>query len=145
MAYIGGINFLALPFDEVEWVKGESSAPWSEQPRQLGEPQSSGRADRTTQQGIVQLQLLARAFATPVDYKTLPGYNLLWDADESALDTVRCVSIARHKGTESPRLQYYVLIVKKLKDLDVYERVGVGWLPKEGIDFDGERMSVTVR
>jgi hypothetical protein len=148
MAYEGGITFLDLPFKEVEWATGEMSSPWSKQPWKFYDHnpiQASAWTGTTTQQGVVQLQVNTREFSTHVDYKNHTGYKLVWDADESSLNEVKCVNIARHKGNESPTSQYYVLIVRKLDNSNVYQRVGAGWLPKEGINFERPREAVTVQ
>jgi hypothetical protein len=148
MGYEGGITFLDLPFKEVEWATGEMSSPWSKKPWKFYDnnpTQTTAWTGGTTQQGVVQLQVNTREFIANVDYKKLKGYKLVWDADESTLDTVKCVNIARHKGKLSPTSQYYVLIVKKLHNSNVYRRVGAGWLPKEGIDFERDRVAVTVQ
>jgi hypothetical protein len=148
MAYEGGITFLNLPFKEVEWATGEMSSPWSKKPWKFysNHAQASAWTGGTTQQGtVVQLQVNTREFAAHVDYKNHKGYKLVWDADESPLDEIKCVNIARHKGSESPSLLYYVLIVKKLDNSNAYQRVGAGWLPKEGINFDRPREAVTVQ
>lgn len=148
MAYKGGIDYLELPFDGVDWEEQGVRSPWT--------PGSSGVWHTGDQAGIVELSAIARE----IDFKKSPGqepkiiYDIPPKTDGGISQHVMCVVVGRLKGSGQPQLNrmsmHYVLLVtlkasQAARGRQVCERVGVGYIPGNWIKTDQQGISVKIR
>jgi len=132
MAYENEITFMDLPFNGVEWEKSEICSPWG----------SNTNADvwlSTRRSSNTHLEVIARDFRVP------PGNQrtgeLIFDGGRQPEGrTLKCVAIGRRKDVagSSAQMHYVLLISQKSEgDVNLYERAGVGFMPKDWITFCG--------
>lgn len=132
MAYEDEIMFMDLPFNGVEWEKSEICSPWD----------SNTNADvwlSTRRSSNTHLEVIARDFRVP------PGNQqtgqLIFDGGYHPEGrTLKCITIGRRKDVvgSSAQMHYVLLISQKSEgDVNLYERAGVGFMPKNWITFCG--------
>jgi hypothetical protein len=141
MAYKGAINYLNLPFDQVEWETTDIISPWAT--TDLGTWSYS--YDRTAKpQG---LEVIARDFDGRTAETDEDATIVLDTLTKTQLPTaaLKCVVLGRLKRQANEDRDdkiHYVLLVKKSKCTDdaqgpnVYLRAGVGSMPGRMIFFD---------
>lgn len=141
MAYKGAINYLNLPFDQVEWETTDIISPWAT--TDLGTWSYS--YDRTAKpQG---LEVIARDFDGRTAETAEDATIVLDTPTKTQLPTaaLKCVVLGRLKRQANEDRDdkiHYVLLVKKSKRTDdaqgpnVYLRAGVGSMPGRMIFFD---------
>ena len=146
MAYEGGIDYLDLPFDGVDWEEKEIRSPWK--------PGSAGVWHTVDQIGITELSAVARDF----DFKESTGqqsqiiYDIPATTDGVVNQQVKCVVVGRLKSVEYPerdKMHYVLLITQRpsqtFRGEQVYERVGVGYMPGSWINLDQPGTAVKIR
>lgn len=132
MAYRGGIEYLDLPFDGVEWEKDEILSPWTNSQPGTWYSSDPGRH-------VTGLSVIARDF--DVEATPKPDSRLVYDIPTTAsglrLDE-KCVILGRMKGTGQPKkdmLGHYVMLISPQSPHVsraglAYKRVGVGYMPE---------------
>jgi hypothetical protein len=146
MAYKGGIDYLDLPFDGVDWEEQEVRSPWT--------PGSSGDWHTGDEAGVVELSAVARDF----DLGGSAGQNskVIYDiparTDSGLGQPLKCVVVGRLKSPGQPalnRMHYVLLISPKAAQVArggyVCERVGAGFIPGRCIKLDQAGTSVKIR
>ncbi|KAK7734705.1 hypothetical protein SLS53_007810 [Cytospora paraplurivora] len=129
MAYEGGIEYLDLPFGQVEWEKDDilATGTWS------------GK-DGTA--ATVGLSVIART----IDTTTLtgePGERIVFDVTNKKNRLSECVVLGRMLEPEKPvaNRTHFVLLVTRASPAahgeQIYHRVGVGSVPGTCIELDG--------
>jgi hypothetical protein len=141
MAYQGGIDYLRLPFDEVEWESEDIRSPW-----QTTEVRTADQAE------LAELGAIAREFAlrhtVGEDVKVV--YDMTGKTGGLA-SSVLCVVIGRAKGKApvDDRAHYILLVTPKasmaVEGTKVYERIGAGRVPGRCIDFKRPGSDVRIR
>jgi hypothetical protein len=136
MAYKGGIDYLELPFDGVDWEEEEIRSPWT--------PGSRGVWHTGDQAGIVELSAVAREF----DFTgtTGPESKIIYDnpaRSSGPNQPVKCVVVGRLKGAgqnERNKMHYVLLVTTNPSQVtrggQVCERVGVGHVLGRWIKLD---------
>lgn len=137
MAYRGGIDYLNLPFDQVEWEEHDILSPWSSSPPGTWYSSDSART-------VTGLSVIARAF----EHSGVKGtdsqliFDVANDSNEPPLD-MRCVILGRMKTLRQHKQEriHYVMVVSPLTSQVarrglIYKRLGVGYMPGKLIDFD---------
>lgn len=137
MAYRGGIDYLDLPFDEVEWEEYDILSPWSSSSPGTWYSSDSGR-------GATGLSVNVRAFDPAA--RSRSDSRLVYDMatkPEGPLWLEKCVILGRVKNPGQPARErlHYVMIVSPATSLarrrgPVYKRSGVGYMPGHLIDTD---------
>ncbi|KAI0439233.1 hypothetical protein F4803DRAFT_564698 [Xylaria telfairii] len=133
MAYRGGIDYLNVPFDSVDWESGDIRSPW-----QSTDVRTSG----PRKEEVIAFNAVARKFVE--GQKGHENVKIVYDETgmtDGAISSVRCVVIGKTKGgalTENKT--HYVLLVAPgaaiaTKGTKVYERIGAGSMPGRFIDF----------
>jgi hypothetical protein len=144
MAYKGGIDYLDLPFDGVDWEEKEVRSPWM--------PGSSGVWHTGDQAGAVELSAVARDFKS--SGSTVRASKIIYDIPAKTDDLnrhVMCVVVGRRKGAvaEQDRMHYVLLVTSQASQVSrggqVCERVGVGYIPGGWIKFDLAGTPVKIR
>jgi hypothetical protein len=145
MAYKGGIDYLELPFDRVDWEEEEIRSPWK--------PGSRGVWHTGDQAGIVELSAVARDF----DFTgtTGPESKIIYDnpaKSSGPSPPVKCVVVGRLKSEGQNglnRMHYVLLVTPKASQVgrggQVCERVGVGYVLGRWIKLDQPGASVKIR
>ena len=146
MAFKGGIDYLELPFDGVDWEEQEIRSPWT--------PGSRGVWHTGDQAGVVELSAVARDF----DFtgKTGPESKLIYDRpprSDGSIQPVKCVVVGRlGKGAgqnEQNRMYYVLLVTTKTSQVTrgalACERVGVGHVLGQWIRLDQPGTLVKIR
>ena len=145
MAYKGGIDYLDLPFDGVDWEEQEIRSPWT--------PGSRGVWHTGDQAGIVELSAVARDF----DFTgtTQPGSKVIYDIPAKSSgpsQPVKCVVVGRLKSAgqnEQNRMHYVLLVTPKASQVTrggkVCERLGVGQVLGRWINLDQPGTLVKIR
>jgi hypothetical protein len=140
MAYKGGIDYMDLPFDGVDWETEEIQSPWTPSPGQ-----SWHTGDRP---GSIDLKGVARDFRLIITNEN-EGQVIYDEPDKTGGRTFKCVVFGRLKtGNASAGQKHYVLIVGRKPgtgDAAPYERVGVGFMPGNCITFDAPGLKVRIR
>lgn len=142
MAYEGAINFMDLPFGEIDWEEREIHSPWGPQSpcltSSLRPNHSSNAAWYTTNRNErIDLKVIVRDFLASADAR------IVYDSGQRPSNrAVKCVVVGRRKKTTrvDDALIHYVLVVaqKVGPGYDaIYERIGVGALPGTSITLDG--------
>lgn len=140
MAYEGGITFMDLPFDGVQWEEEEIRSPWTPS-RASSSSWHTGNAN-----GRIDLTGMARNLNL-----TLGDQHIVYDSGVRPTGrTTKCVVIGRQKSevaTDVVRQRHYVLIVAQKPGAEndkIYERVGVGSMPGSWITLDGPVLKVHI-
>ena len=144
MGYKGGIDYLDLPFNGVEWDEKALRSPWT-----LG----VGMWHTDSQPGFVELSALVRDF--DVQAAAGLGFKIIYDVPakrDGPRPGLKCVILGR---LQSPNLAvadrtHYVLWVAlsatQASGLEqIYERVGVGYMPGSAIRLDQPGEAVKIR
>jgi hypothetical protein len=144
MAYKGGIDYLDLPFDGVDWDE-QIRSPWNPGSREVWHTGD--------QAGIVELSAIARDF----DFTgtTGPESKLIYDIpgrSSGPSQSVKCVVVGRLKnsGQNERNKMHYVLLVSPISSQvtrggQVCERVGVGQVLGRWIKLDPPGTPVKIR
>lgn len=130
MAFQGEIDYLSVPFGQVNWDT-ELKSPW-----QAMETKSTGRSGPPS--------IRARAYRLSVR-ETSSDVNLVFNSRgqlQPPISNALCVVVGRARGLvpEESRIHYVLLIrpsdsMCSSMSVETYERVGAGSLPREFIDF----------
>jgi hypothetical protein len=139
MAYEGSIDFLELPFGGVEWHHDEIRSPWA---------QGAAEVYHTTKPaGNIELKAIARRFDIQND--TAHEFLILYDIPRTEGLHLMCIVMGWRKEDRKPEsARHYVLfIAPKRGATQVYERVGVGYMPGKFIQLNtpGRSELVSVR
>lgn len=125
MAYEGAITHLRPPFDGVNWEKENIRSPWTAGARQATWS-SAGRGS------VNHLEVIVRAFLLPLDHEKM-GIVIFDDGRGPEGRAMKCVVFGRLKTTPANTASgksHYVLIVSLKPDtVEMYERIGVGFVP----------------
>lgn len=130
MAYKGGIDYLNLPFHEVEWEEHDILSPWSSATPGTWYHSDSGR-------DAMGLSVIVRPFKPGfMDNKdSFIMFDITTNPDEPRPET-KCVILGRMKRPEAPVQDriHYVLLVSPVTDEKgrgrrLYKRDGVGHVP----------------
>jgi hypothetical protein len=128
MAYDGGIQFMEIPFGEVDWMvtlqfKKKYKYGWFNKKGKaalltdIGVFQNCGLERKDTSYTILNLSRVERGW-------------IRYDVEASeGLDAERCVVVGRE--THENRLglrKYYILVVRPTNVDNEYRRVGIGWI-----------------
>ncbi|KAI0107834.1 heterokaryon incompatibility protein-domain-containing protein [Nemania sp. FL0031] len=147
MAYEGAIDFMYLPFGEVDWEKKEICSPWNPPTTLLA---SSSRLNITSNaswhtadtNGRNDLTAIARDFSVAADP------YVIYDRNERPKDhIVKCVVVGRSKVKTGVNRTHYVLVVAQQTDASLnagYKRIGVAKLPGNLIGLEGDGIQVQV-
>jgi hypothetical protein len=152
MAYEGAISFLDPPFGRIEWtVDVEFSSPDYSSGATPPSRTSRGRMSSNRNGRRTELRVVARPFygaaAAARASDSLSG--IVWDDPTASHDhdRLRCVVIGRlasESGTPAdPAQKHWVLVVREV-GAGLYERVGAGFLPKDGISQGAREMDSSV-
>lgn len=150
MAYRGAIDYLDLPFNEVDWEEGDIYSRWS------GGTGNSWSYSRDYLTCPLELTVRVRSFDLQAARITDSGSIVLDDPDRTAeLEPVlKCVVLGRLKGQakeSNDARTHYVLLVTPAAPQDggesspIYNRVGVGYMPGALIDFAEQAISGQMR
>ena len=136
MAYKGGIDFLELPIGEVEWHSDELHSPWTQNPSEV--------YHTTKPTANAELKATARRFDIPSG--TGQEFMIVYDIPRTEKQLL-CIVMGRRKEVGKPEdARHYVLfITPKSGAAQVYERVGVGFMPGKFILSSGPSGLVSVR
>ncbi|KAI1298562.1 heterokaryon incompatibility protein-domain-containing protein [Xylaria venustula] len=142
MAYEGAITFMDLPFGEIDWEERELQSPWS-----THGPVSDSSASLTSSSNAtwhttktkerIDLTVIVRDFRASTDT------HIVYDRGDRPKDqVVKCVVVGKRKekAQGNGRQICYVLVVAQKKDAGHdtwYERIGVGYLPRNSITLEG--------
>lgn len=132
MAYEGLIDFLEPPFGELEWQK--------ENILSIDHTKTSSNVDQTTMG--TELSASAREFDTE---KAKPqDFAIIRDTPGDGVQSWKCIVMGRKKeedGVAPQDARHYVLFVApKEGSADVYERVGVGYMPGQFVGTQTPRL-----
>ncbi|KAK5721093.1 hypothetical protein LTR15_007057 [Elasticomyces elasticus] len=139
MAYQGPIEYVAIPFKSVEWEYNDVRSPWTPQ------PESTGARHSTRTRSSAHLTVVPRMFKP--SGSTSSEECLVFDhGSVEPGPGIRCVIIGRqrHHPDSSAARRHYILLIRQRPRSELYERVGVGWLPGSSITFDGSGQLVQV-
>lgn len=135
MAHEGGIDYLELPFDGVEWDERAIDSPWSG--ASIGTWDSSGDSG----QGCT-LRAIVRTIDSRARKQT--DFQVIYDSPEKSFELgmgLKCVTLGRLKSGSRAQAHCALLVVPMGSDLDHegkprYERVGVGYVPRDWIGLE---------
>jgi hypothetical protein len=137
MAYRGGIDFLELPLGGVLWNTDELHSPWTQT--------KSDVYDVTNPSANVELRATAREF----DIRKDAAHEFMIDYDTPTTDGRQLLCIVMGMRDEYGRpedARHYVLYITPHGGAaNVYERVGVGFMPGKFIRPTGPSGLVIVR
>jgi hypothetical protein len=141
MAYEGGIAFINLEFDTVEWENKEQiSSPWA------ASRGSSSTWHTADSEGRIDLTGMARDLDL-----ALAHANIIYDkVVRPSGRTIKCVVIASQKSEVAPDVatrRHYVLVIALkhgVGDGKIYERVGVGVLLGSWIALEQPGLKVQI-
>jgi len=127
MAYEGGIDYLEMPFDGVDWQK-EVHSPWL--------PNAAEAYHTADRNGNTALSAIARTFEVR---ETQADESLIVHDNPNAVTEgvmVVCVVMGRRKADPRPEdaRNYVLFVAPKNESKAVYERVGVGFMPGSFIE-----------
>lgn len=144
MAYRGGINYLDLPFNRVDWEEQELRSPWT--------PDSRGYWHTGDKNGNTEITAVARdcdLIGAP-EQESLLIYNI--PAKSNNPDQgMKCVVVGRLQsaGQERDKMHYVLLVRQKehqvSRGVQIYERVGVGQVLGKWINLDEPGTLVKIR
>jgi hypothetical protein len=126
MAYEGGIGFLELPYGGVHWQDGGIA---------LRGPSDAAMTNSIAKRSI-ELTGITRSYAMPTD--TFSNFKVVYDDPQAKSLPLRCVVMGRKQEPGDPpdALHYVLFVTPRTGSTDVYERVGVGFLPGTCIEMD---------
>jgi hypothetical protein len=137
MAYEGGIDFLDVPLGEVEWDEDKLHSPWRQNPSDV--------YHITNNTANVELKATAKRF----DIQSCPKdeFKLVYDIPRTEGQQLLCIVMGRFlKAKMADDARHYVLFIAlKSGTAQVYERVGVGFMPGKFIQSSGPSVLVSVR
>jgi hypothetical protein len=133
MAYDGGIQFLDIPYGEVEWLVNLRF----NKKHKYGWFNKKGKSALITDVGIFQncgLERRDAGYAILDSNKSERGC-IRYDVEASeGLDAERCVIVGRKTFGNMLRLRkYYILVVRPTTVDSEYTRVGVGWIQSDHV------------
>lgn len=131
MAYRGAIDYLNLPFDKMEWEKDDICSQWS---RSAGKTWNYSRDYSTCP---LELTVVARVFDFQAAQASAGAGVVLDDPERTDVSelSLRCIVLGRLKRQTHESMDirtHYVLLVTPttLQDGgDIYNRVGIGYMP----------------
>lgn len=136
MAYDGPIDYLDVPFGEVDWFEGDIVSPWSGNGAVPGELRIAGRP----------------FLKEPVAPDSEQDFELVLDDEDATSEGWefwRCMTAGRRKAKALPpaKRTLYILIVAQVPsrsgaDESNWERIGVGMMPGEFIGEVGDELVV---
>ncbi|KAK0648736.1 hypothetical protein B0T16DRAFT_456196 [Cercophora newfieldiana] len=143
MAYIGEIEFLRPKFGNIDWE--EVQAPWSGDHAEL-----TGVKDTALRGKVSSITGLGQGLGEGEEG------GLFYDiSDETwrgvkVQGQVQCVVLGVEKGQEEPgsRIHYFIIVrpagarAASLDDIELYERVGAGYLPGKYISSSGLEVAI---
>lgn len=142
MAYTGAIDYLDLPFNEVDWEEQDICSRWS---RGAGESWTYSGDYLTCP---LELTVRGRPFDSREAMNSDTASIVLDDPHKTSEleSSLKCVVLGRLKNQakeSSDARIYYVLLVTPTAPQGegcyaIYNRVGVGYLPGALIDFDNQ-------
>ncbi|KAE8447646.1 hypothetical protein EG329_010617 [Mollisiaceae sp. DMI_Dod_QoI] len=131
MAYKGGIDYLELPSDGIDWQDDlRSPWPWI--------PYATHLYHTVYNSKSIELKALARDFS---DQAFTNEVMIVYDSPEALTDNwlLRCIVMGKRKEEGRPEdARHYVLIIEPTEDALIYERVGVGFMPRKFIEWAPE-------
>lgn len=130
MAYQGGIDFLEVPLGGVDWHKEDIKPPWMENRTVL----------TTDQLASIELRAIVRDFNVPDDRDfESSGFKIVYDNPGNNHQLLKCVVMGKRKDQKTlEETRHYVLFVTLMEGVsDVYERVGVGFMPGKFVELNG--------
>lgn len=136
VSYPGGIDYLDLDFDSWGWE--DLHSPWSQADDNTNENKSSAPLSAAKRTLIATARDLDLGAAYNDD-----GDLTLDDPDTPVLDTTVCVVLGKAKGITSAKEQRNCVLIivpsgRKDEDgIEIYERVGTGFLPGKCISPSG--------
>ncbi|KAH6981725.1 hypothetical protein BKA56DRAFT_632063 [Ilyonectria sp. MPI-CAGE-AT-0026] len=139
MAYEGGITFMDVPFDGVQWDDSQILSPWSRSSTSSSSWHTGDSKSRILE-GTAREINLAQALKHIVFDKMIPHHD----------GALRCIVVGSQKPEIAPNVatrKHYVLVITKrfdIADYTTYERVGVGTLLGSWIALDGLGSNVMV-
>ncbi|KAI1114936.1 HET-domain-containing protein [Nemania sp. NC0429] len=128
MAYEGAINFMDLPFGEIEWQENEVRSPWNHS--------LDTTWFTTNMEERIDLTVTTRDFFESADN------HIVYDRGERPKDqVVKCVVVGKRRKAEvdAKRIHYVLVVAQKggAGHDAGYERIGVGSLPGSSIALEG--------
>lgn len=142
MAYKGGIEYMKIPFGQVQWNKGIKS-PFAKSSRDGENAWHTGDESYAT--------ISAQVYSLKRDVQDTRSF-ILDNKSQGNLDGLRCVIVGTRKDCwwffNEQRRKHYVLLVK-LSYMDgnigVYKRLGVATLENQDVDFERPWESAVIR
>lgn len=143
MAYEGGIDFMDLPFDGVDWETNSEQirSPWAPNRSTQHTWLSAGRRSN------IYLRATPKEFQVDHDAPLDQSQLEFDEGKEPEGRVVRCVVVGRQKMDVLSSMQrHYVLLVSQKPGARefVYERVGVGLMPGIWIKKNGTLSEVQI-
>lgn len=133
MSNQGGIDYLDVPFNEVNWEREDVRSPWIQK---LLQQSSWHTVDRA---GGTKLTALAYEFDNSAEDA------IVYDrGSTSGEQDLKCVVIGRSKSGENKDLKMYYLLIIGKSDDQRWERVGVAKLMGKNIALDRGGTRVTI-
>lgn len=143
MAYRGGIDYLNVPFDGVDWESRDIRSPW--QPIDV-------RTASFWKDDVAEFSATAREFA---EGQTIGGdVKLVYDVTGRTggfASSVLYVVIGKMKGNAplENRIHYVLLVAPRAAmgadGTKVYERIGAGRVPGKFIDFKRPGLAIKIQ
>ncbi|KAI8952463.1 hypothetical protein F4801DRAFT_599888 [Xylaria longipes] len=143
MAYRGGIDYLNVPFDSVDWESGDIRSPWQS---------TDVRTTGPRKEEVVAFGAVARKFVE--GQKVREDVKIVYDETgmtDGSVSSMLCVVIGKTKGNAPMENKtHYVLLVAPgaaiaAKGTKVYERIGAGSMPGRFIDFKGPGLDIKIQ
>ncbi|KAI0458012.1 hypothetical protein F5B21DRAFT_462574 [Xylaria acuta] len=143
MAYRGGIDYLNVPFDSVDWESGDIRSPWQS---------TDVRTTGPRKEEVVAFGAVARKFVE--GQKVREDVKIVYDETgmtDGSVSSVLCVVIGKTKGNAPMENKiHYVLLVAPgaaiaVKGTKVYERIGAGSMPGRFIDFKEPGLDIKIQ
>lgn len=151
MAHSGGIEYLDLPFAEIDWERKEILSPWS--------PQAVGVWYSSDYVGVVELNAIARDFnCSAMDEGE--DSKIIYDVDDTEVvddsgEKLKCVVMGtlKSKGTADRQIgnrRHYIMLVRITESRESSgsmpcKRIGAGYVPGRMIDLAQNGTQVKVR
>lgn len=141
MAYNGAIEYMDLPFDQVDWEKQDIVSPWSTSPLETWS--YSGDSSNFP----LGLKVLARQFDGGKAADILEDATIVLDVPQVDNLALECVILGSLKSPDhrsrDERIHFVLLVTIEEpqghhRGLRIYNRAGVGSMPGRLICFNGE-------
>lgn len=140
MAYAGGISYLPVDFDKVNWSQ-DLRSPFDSGSGQLGK--RHWEANGSNKQPIIPVSRARKLSAalSEVELRVRIRFDLEYAPPSPRHEGLRCIVIGKHKpGSGDGDLPCYVLIVKtslgQPSQRRIYRRLGAGELLENHIEWD---------